>query len=1136
MELQIYNADKNLPAIGEESQVGFDEQLQELIRRGLDFDTWTSIISKIEKTYPDNIEKICSVYDSFLSEYPLCHGYWRKYAAHKAHLCMVDKVGEIFERAVQSATYCVGIWVEYCSFSMSAYEDPSDVRRLFKRAMSFVGKDYLCYPLWDKYIEFESSQQQWIFLAKIYVQTLKFPTKRLCRYYDNFKKFVAILEEEMKQHNNCIDMESEAAPDDAVLMLEDEVSCVINNLLDPLTGFFRYKALQKYISIGEQFYQEACEVERKIHCFETNIQRPYFHVMALDENQLENWHCYLDFVEMQEDFDWAVKLYERCLIPCAVYPEFWMRYVEFMETKGGRELANFALDRATKIFLKNVPAIHLFNARFKEQIGDRDGAHGAFLWSDNKFSSYFIEKVVKEANMEKRLGNFAAASNVYEKALEMAAEKQKLQSVPILYIHFARLKYMMTCSVDAARDVIIDGIQHVPHCKLLLEGLINLLMMHGGLGQVNVVDNIIVDAISPGSDASRSLGNKEREDISVLYLQFVDQCGTVHDIRKAWNRHIKLFPHLVRTSSLDKLPTSGNQLLDMFMEAKQRSPFPLSDQPSGGHNSDNHTELQMQELTDHFQPEDKDNSAQERLQQLSPKIAEQSVEDDASGVNKLTHDSVHQSGDDTSGHMESTPYLVHQSREDAYGPVESTHNLGHKSGEDANRPMESTHGLAHQPGEDASGPIVPTQECSDSINVQQQEEQKQSHEPEQHLKLLSLDSLSLNSQEKEYGDSTLISSYKHQALISNRISVNRRNANGSPSVVSRGSNRSADSAQIQKESVNPSSLASRQNLLPEQAQTQPHVPTDDAVNWHQSNSNTVQASGDARSGFHGDSQEQQNQQWQVPPQQQIQSQVQQAIQSQNQQGFVSVHQSQPSSSLAASRHQVQVPQFSMQSGGQFGHAPYNEAAYNQILENYFRQQQLIVQQHYEQQQQFMQQLQQQVQQQPHQQQQQEAYVQKQQQLAQLYYQQCPQLHEQQAQLMQQQLLHAQQQQDQLYHQYMQLQQQHPMQQQQGYQQLQQHHQLQQQQGQPSQQQITSTQIPTWNRSYYQEGQQVIPLHGASSSGTTESPHPQQQSQGITPAHRADGSGTSVSPHRQQQSPHGATPPHSAGASGPTTSL
>lgn len=47
-----------------------------------------------------------------------------------------------------------------------------------------------------------------------------------------------------------------------------------------------------------------------------------------------------------------MKIYEKCLIPCANYPEFWMRYVEFMETKGGRELSNFALERATQIFVE----------------------------------------------------------------------------------------------------------------------------------------------------------------------------------------------------------------------------------------------------------------------------------------------------------------------------------------------------------------------------------------------------------------------------------------------------------------------------------------------------------------------------------------------------------------------------------------------------------------------------------------------------------------------------------------------------------------------------------------------------------------------------------------------------------------
>ncbi|PSS02958.1 Pre-mRNA-processing factor like [Actinidia chinensis var. chinensis] len=1258
---------------------GFDEQLQELIRRGsLDFDTWTSIISNIERTFPENIERICSVYDSFLSEFPLCHGYWRKYAAHKAHLCTLDKVVEIFERAVQSATYCVGVWVEYCSFGMLAYKDPSDVRRLFKRALSFVGKDFLCHPLWDKYIEFEFSQQQWSFLAQICVQTLKFPTKRLHRYYDNFKKFVAILEEEMKLHDNCsIEIESESVSDAAVPMHKDEVSGIINSLVDPSTGSFNYKALQKYISIGESFYQEACEVETKIHCFENNIQRPYFHVLPLDDNQLENWHRYLNFIERQEDFDWAVKLYERCLIPCAIYPEFWMRYVEFMETKGGREIANFALDRATKIFLKNVPAIHVFNARFKEQIGDRYGARAAYLWSDDESSSHFIEKVINEANMEKRLGNFAAASSVYEKALAVAAERQKLHSVPILYIHFSRLKYMMAGSIDAARDVIIDGIQRVPHCKLLLEGLIHFLMMHGGPGQLNVVDNIIDDAISSGSEASQGLGAKEREDISILYLEFVDQCGTVHDIRKAWNRHIKLFPHLIRTTSSNKLPTSGIQLLDM-MGGRRKNPFPMSSRPSGGHSPNQLIQLQMpqqrlslpdndaiqpdQFCEDQFQPEDKDNSAQDQPQQLSLKTGEQSVED-AFGVNKSTHDSIIQSEDDASGQMESTPYVVHQSREDASEPVESTHDLVHESGEDACEPIESTpylvhqsredasdpvestvhesgedacgpiestpglvqlpgedacepmeltHEVVHQPREDAPGPIEPSndlvhqvaddeafpnasQEYSDPTNVEQEQEQDQEPEPEQHLKPLPLDGLPLNSQDKEYGDSTPMSSYENRSPTTNRVQDNCQTANESPSIVSPGSTRSPDSVQIQNESsdsaqkqnesVNPSFEANHQNPPPVQAQPEPREPTDGASRWHHID-NTVQVSGNARSVFHGNLQDKQNQRGQVTPQQQRPQaemgawtltslgyshhplpgqnpQVQQDIQTQNQdqvgpargkstvahfwptqnlqqQNLVSVHQPQPDS-VPASHSSAQMPQFPMQSGGQFGNAGYNQA-YNQMMENYFRQQQMMAQQHYNQQQQFTQQLQQI--QQPYQQkqhllqpyQQYELYAQQQQQMAQFYYQQLPQMQEQQAQMMWQQLQNAHQQQDQLYYQYMQQQQayqqsqqQYQMQQQQGYEQLQQQQGYQQvlPQQQPQQQQQEELQMQ--QPSFYQ---QVMPPHSASASRNAQSPHPQQQSQGIRPPHcAAAASGSAVTPHQTSRG----VSPRCASPSGPPLS-
>lgn len=184
----------------------------------------------------------------------------------------------------------------------------------------------------------------------------------------------------MECQNNCSnEVQAAGFPDAAVIISEIEIYGIVKDLQNPSNDSLRSQALQKYLSIGEQFYHTACQLDGKIHCFENSIGRSFFHVKPLDDSQLANWHSYLDFIEKQEDFDWVcqyfatvrmlilpksspiskifvwlqtVKLYERCLIPCAKYPEFWMRYVEFMETKGGRELANFALERATQIFLE----------------------------------------------------------------------------------------------------------------------------------------------------------------------------------------------------------------------------------------------------------------------------------------------------------------------------------------------------------------------------------------------------------------------------------------------------------------------------------------------------------------------------------------------------------------------------------------------------------------------------------------------------------------------------------------------------------------------------------------------------------------------------------------------------------------
>ena len=77
----------------------------------------------------NNILKIRKVYDAFLAEFPLCYGYWKKYADHEARIGSVEKVVEVYERAVQGVTYSVDIWVLYCAFSIETYGDPETIRR-----------------------------------------------------------------------------------------------------------------------------------------------------------------------------------------------------------------------------------------------------------------------------------------------------------------------------------------------------------------------------------------------------------------------------------------------------------------------------------------------------------------------------------------------------------------------------------------------------------------------------------------------------------------------------------------------------------------------------------------------------------------------------------------------------------------------------------------------------------------------------------------------------------------------------------------------------------------------------------------------------------------------------------------------
>lgn len=58
------------------------------------------------------------------------------------------------------------------------------------------------------------------------------------------------------------------------------------------------------------------------------IKRPYFHVKPLEKAQLKNWKEYLEFEIENGTHERVVVLFERCVISCALYEDFWIKVRE----------------------------------------------------------------------------------------------------------------------------------------------------------------------------------------------------------------------------------------------------------------------------------------------------------------------------------------------------------------------------------------------------------------------------------------------------------------------------------------------------------------------------------------------------------------------------------------------------------------------------------------------------------------------------------------------------------------------------------------------------------------------------------------------------------------------------------------
>ncbi|TVY38965.1 Pre-mRNA-processing factor [Lachnellula subtilissima] len=420
----------------------------EVLENTDNFESWEKLVRAAESlegglnrnSSPQAIATIRDAYDRFLAKFPLLFGYWKKYADLEFSIAGTEAAEMVFERGIASITISVDLWTDYCSFKVETSHDPDVIRELYERGASSVGLDFLAHPFWDKYLEFEDRLDAEDRIFAILKRVINIPMHQYARYFERFRGLA---------HRRPL---AELVPAETLATFRAEVEAEAYQTgpkgEQEIERELRSKVDTFYLDVFTRTQTETT----KRWTYESEVKRPYFHVTELDHAQLANWRKYLDFEESEGDYTRTVFLYERCLVTCAFYDEFWFRYARWMSAKEGKqEEVRNVYQRASTLYVPiSRPGIRLQYAYFEEMSERYDVAkdiHEAIL---DRMPGH-VETIVSWANLERRQNGLEAAIEVYKNQIDTPVVD--LFAKAAFVVEWAILLWKIQGSVDEARQV-----------------------------------------------------------------------------------------------------------------------------------------------------------------------------------------------------------------------------------------------------------------------------------------------------------------------------------------------------------------------------------------------------------------------------------------------------------------------------------------------------------------------------------------------------------------------------------------------------------------------------------------------------------------------------------------------------------
>ncbi|PIO14269.1 hypothetical protein AB205_0102070, partial [Aquarana catesbeiana] len=235
-----------------------------------------------------------------------------------------------------------------------------------------AGLDFRSDKLWEMYIAYETEQGNLSGVTSIYSRLLSIPTQLYAHHSQRFKEHIqGSLPRDFLTSEKFIEMRKELADMSQQCGVKIEYPTGLEEITDPAKLEPGCEAEKATLS-GFPYRQQhaTSRWKHQLRCrhrwTQGQIKRPYFHVKALEKIQLNNWKEYLEFEMENGSHERVVILFERCVIACALYEEFWIKYAKYME-RHSAEGARHVYTRACTIHLRKKPLAHLLWAAFEEQ-------------------------------------------------------------------------------------------------------------------------------------------------------------------------------------------------------------------------------------------------------------------------------------------------------------------------------------------------------------------------------------------------------------------------------------------------------------------------------------------------------------------------------------------------------------------------------------------------------------------------------------------------------------------------------------------------------------------------------------------------------------------------------------------------